>query len=61
MSDVNYSERLAVGLKGLMTGEEIWFDILGYENYYQCSNFGRVKSLPRVVPHKRWKTYTVRG
>ena len=27
--------------------EEIWKDIKGYENMYQISNFGRVKSLPR--------------
>lgn len=25
--------------------EEIWKDIVGYENYYQISNWGRVKSL----------------
>lgn len=28
---------------------EKWFDVLGYENLYQISNLGRVKSLPRVV------------
>jgi len=28
--------------------EEIWKDISGYEGLYQISNFGRVKSLPRV-------------
>jgi len=27
--------------------EEIWRDIKGYEGYYQISNKGRVKSLPR--------------
>ena len=26
---------------------EIWKDIKGFENLYQVSNFGRVKSLPR--------------
>ena len=40
---------------------EIWKDISGYENLYQISNKGRVKSLPRngtskfekiLVPHK---------
>lgn len=25
--------------------EEIWKDIIGFENYYQISNFGRIKSL----------------
>lgn len=28
---------------------EIWKDIIGYENYYQISNFGRVKGLTREV------------
>lgn len=28
---------------------EIWKDIVGYESLYQVSNFGRVKSLDRVV------------
>lgn len=28
---------------------EKWFDVPGYENLYQISNLGRVKSLPRVV------------
>lgn len=27
--------------------EEIWKDIPGFEGRYQCSNFGRIKSLPR--------------
>ena len=29
--------------------EEIWKDIKGYENYYQVSNLGRVRSLDRYV------------
>ena len=29
--------------------EEIWKDIVGYENLYQVSNFGRVRSLNRTV------------
>ena len=28
---------------------EIWKDIPRYEGYYQVSNFGRVKSLRRVL------------
>lgn len=32
---------------------EKWVDIPGYENYYQVSNMGRVRSLPRFVPHAR--------
>lgn len=32
---------------------EIWKDIVGYEGYYQVSNYGRVKSLERCVTHSR--------
>lgn len=32
---------------------EIWKDIPGYEGYYQVSNYGRVKSLERLVYNKR--------
>jgi hypothetical protein len=28
--------------------EEIWKDIIGYEGLYQISNYGRVKSLPKM-------------
>ena len=28
---------------------EIWKDIEGFEGYYQISNFGRVKSLSRII------------
>lgn len=30
---------------------EIWKDVQGYENRYQISNIGRVKSLERMVGH----------
>ena len=29
--------------------EEIWKDIKNYENYYQVSNLGRVRSLDRTI------------
>lgn len=29
--------------------KEIWKDIKGYENLYQVSNLGRIKSLPRFI------------
>nr|MCR4877032.1 NUMOD4 motif-containing HNH endonuclease [Clostridiales bacterium] len=29
---------------------ELWRDIPGYEGSYQVSSFGRVRSLPRMVP-----------
>ena len=38
--------------------EEIWKDIPGFENRYQVSNFGRVKSLSRIVIRSDNKPYT---
>ena len=29
--------------------EEIWKDIPGYENYYQASNLGRIRSKDRLI------------
>lgn len=28
---------------------EIWKPVVGYEGYYEVSNYGRIKSLPRVI------------
>ena len=28
---------------------EVWKDVLGYEGFYQVSNLGRVRSIPRVT------------
>jgi hypothetical protein len=28
---------------------EIWTDVIGYDGYYLISNFGRIKSLPRIM------------
>lgn len=32
-----------------MVQSEIWVDIIDFEGYYQISNYGRVKSLRRVI------------
>lgn len=43
---------------------EIWKDINGYEGYYQISNLGRIKSLPRTTMAKNWYgfyNYSVKG
>ncbi|WEA00668.1 NUMOD4 domain-containing protein [Mucilaginibacter sp. SJ] len=40
---------------------ETWKDIPGFEGSYQASNYGRVKSLDRVVPHPRLKQQFVKG
>jgi hypothetical protein len=34
--------------------EEIWKDIRGFEGYYQISNHGRVRSLDRIIPTKKF-------
>lgn len=34
--------------EALVTEIEIWKPIIGWDGYYEISNFGRVKSLPRV-------------
>lgn len=36
-------------MEGIKVGE-IWRDIKGYENYYQVSNYGRIKSKERYSP-----------
>jgi len=38
--------------------EETWKDIKGYEELYQISNLGRVKSLSRLVNYRHGKRYT---
>lgn len=40
---------------------EVWKDIEGYENLYQVSNMGRVKSLHRKVKHKKSGYITLKG
>lgn len=41
--------------------EEEWRDIKGYEGYYQVSNCGRVRSLPRIVIGKDGRFFHVKG
>lgn len=35
--------------------EEIWKDVVGYEGLYQVSNLGRVRSLDRIINHRKLK------
>jgi hypothetical protein len=37
--------------------EEIWKDIIGFEGYYQVSNFGNVKSVDREINYITGKKY----
>lgn len=40
---------------------EHWRDVIGYEGYYQVSDLGRVRSVDRVVPDKRYGSRTLTG
>jgi hypothetical protein len=31
---------------------EIWKDVVGYEGFYQVSNYGNIKSIDRLIKHK---------
>lgn len=37
--------------------EEVWKNIINFEDYYQISNYGRVKSLERIIFRKNNTTY----
>lgn len=40
---------------------EVWKDIRGYENLYQVSNFGNVRSLDRNIMRKNGEKLTIHG
>lgn len=39
---------------------ENWYDIPDYVGYYQFSDCGRIKSVERIVPSKRWGAMTIK-
>lgn len=41
--------------------KEMWKDIEGYEESYQISSFGRIKSKDRIIVNKRTKPYFRKG
>ena len=43
-----------------MPEQEIWNDIKGYEGRYQVSNWGRVKSLNRIITNRRGRKATIK-
>ena len=58
LNKVNFSdEELEMPYKE--NKEEIWKDIAGYEDLYQVSNMGRVKSLERIVSRKNGRRFSV--
>lgn len=40
---------------------EIWMDVVGYEGFYEVSNLGRVKSLPRTRKSSKGGIASVKG
>lgn len=40
---------------------EIWKDIIGYEELYQVSNKGRIRSLDRISYHSKYGTWKRKG
>lgn len=42
-------------------GNETWLPIPGYEGFYEVSNFGRVRGLPREVAHAESDFLSLRG
>lgn len=52
-------ENITLVIDGVVTIEQ-WCDIDGYEGYYQCSDFGRVKSLSRIIPDVKLGTKLIK-
>lgn len=44
-----------------MADDERWLPIPCWEGYYEVSNHGRVRSLPRTIIRRNGLRYTVRG
>ena len=40
---------------------ENWRDIEGYKDFYQASDKGRVRSMPRTTVRKKGRSYMTRG
>lgn len=41
--------------------KEIWKPILGYEENYEVSSLGKVRSIDRVIKHSHWGTVKKKG
>lgn len=40
-------------------GEESWRQVVGYEGYYEVSDMGQIRSVDRIIEHKRLKKQTL--
>ena len=47
-TEIDFEQRYRWGILTLEAGREIWYPVIGWEGLYEVSNFGRVKSLPRI-------------
>lgn len=58
---------METNLKGIdfmdnyIINKEVWKDVKGYEGYYQVSNFGRVKSVPRIITYVDGRVWNYNG
>ena len=37
--------------------KEVWKDIVGYEGLYQVSNYGKVRSIQRIITYNEVSVY----
>lgn len=54
-----YSKKPYINIINLES--EVWKDIEGYENYYQVSNMGRIKSLDRYLTSITGRSYFLKS
>lgn len=45
-------ENIVAYIEGIGEVREEWKDVIGWNGFYQISNFGRVKSVERFLPYK---------
>ena len=48
-------------VKGLNMEKEEWKSVVGYEGYFEVSNYGKVRSLPRDMIKSNGKVQKVQG
>lgn len=60
--NISRTKKRSLNIDGLVNYDgEIWKPIDGYDGVYEVSNFGRVKSNTRIIPHKRFGCVVRRG
>ena len=59
-TEIDFDQRYYWGMKCLANGHEVWFDHPSKIGKLQFSNFGRVKSVGRVLIRKNGRKLTIR-